>query len=405
MEGKILRNISLILVSVLLLAPGGWAAGDRSVLRVRGLELACPISGADNAERAVLDAIVKGKFDKARRKLASLRLESVSRPQLALLAALTDFAQGTDPVGAGLTALLDPAVPAHVQVRAELEALGGDPCRAAGSYAGVDPKLMEGLRLRHRMAELETACLDAFSARLDALWREGDFTGMEGLVAGLPEALQRDGRAARAAFPAAVLSGDASRARALLERLPDRDRDRNAAMVSALELDPSLRLSYMKRTGGALLTDPLGQALYARALDEWLVGNMPEDFRRAWAAPALTQRDLALLLCLHFPGVKGGASPGADLPASILDDSQADCLASLASQGFLPGYRPEGPVSADDAVRALGRALEAAGLLAPCSPGLEAWVRCGLLPAGLGGGPLSGQQWSTLAHRARGDLP
>lgn len=375
------------------------------MLRVRGAVLACPVPDPDSDARAVLEAIGKGKFDKAHKRLAYLRLASVPQPEVPMLVALTDFAEGSDPSGAGLLALLDPAVGPQAQIRAELTALAGDPCGAAAQYRGVPGPLVDSLRLRPRVAGLDTACLDAFSERVDARWAEGDFSNMQALVEELPAPLQEDARAARALFPSAVLAADAARARALLERLPAKDRERCGPMVSALELDPSIRLSYLKQGGEGTLQDPLGQALYARALDEWLVGNMPEDFRRAWASPALTQRDLALLLCLHFPGLKGGAVPGAELSASILEDPQADCLASLLSQGFLPDFRSDAPTASDEAVRALGRALESTGLVAPCGPGREAWVRCGMMPAGWGEGPLSGQQWSTLAHRAKGDLP
>jgi hypothetical protein len=375
------------------------------VLCVRGAVLACPLADPDAAERSVLDNLARGRFDKAQRKLASMRLESAPHPGLPVLEALAELAEGKDPAGERILPLLDPAVPAHAQVRAELAALRGDPCRAVVLYGEVPPAFLDGLQLRPRIAALEEACLGAFAARTEALWAAGDFAGMEAALQALPPRLAGDARAAWAAFPAAVLAGDAVRARALLDRLPAADRDRCAVMVSAMELDPSLRLSYLKQAGNLLSNDPLGQAVVARALDEWLVGNMPPEFRRAWESPALAQRDLALLLCLHFPGLKGGAVPGAELPAAVLKDPQADCLAPLCSQGFLPGYAPDEPVPADAAVRALSRALESVGLVDPCGQGREAWVRCGLLPEAWGEGPLSGRQWSALAHRALGDLP
>ncbi len=401
----LLRNTTRILISVLLLASGAWAARDLTLLRVRGTRLACPVAAPDGGLRSVLEALDKGKFDKARKKLASMRLDSVARPEIPLLSALADFADRSDPSGQALLPLLDAELPAHVQIRAEVHALRGEPCRAGALYAELPAPWLESLRLLPRGAALDEACLDAFAAQVDARWREGDFDGMGRLWEELPPSLRMDGRAARALFPATVLAGDAVRARTLLDRLPARERDRCGVMVSALDLAPSLRLSYLKQGGEALLKDPLGEALYARTLDEWLVGNMPPDFRRAWDSPALTQRDLALLLCLHFPGLKGGASPGVELPPDVLEDPQAECLAPLVAQGFFPGYDAGALVPAQPAVLALARALETAGLMAPCAPGVESWVRCGLLPPGQGGGPFSGRQWSVLAHRARGDLP
>jgi hypothetical protein len=368
-----------------------------------GAVLVSPCPDAVKEVRSVLQLLEKGKFEKARRSLASLEQDRRAHPEIPLLAALTDFLAGDDPKGARLEPLLDAARPEQAQNLAELAFLNGDYRRAVFLYGGLPAVLIAAGRLEKRLARVREAYLDETESRAARAAAYGETKALEDLLKEVPPDLEKDPRVVHYAFIAACAEGQGDRARALLPGLSPSDRDRYKELAALLDLDPSQRLSLFQKAGKERLMDPAWQLVYSRTLDVWLIANMPPDYAAAYASPALTQRELALLLCLYFPGLKGAAPPPSDLPAALLEDREADCLAALRALGFFPEWSAGMTVSGSALVNALARAMEGAGRSAPCPGTWEDYRKCGLIPPEWDAGNLSGGQVGWLVHRLKGE--
>jgi hypothetical protein len=355
--------------------------------------------------RTVLQLLGKGKFDKAKLHLASLKLDRVAHPEWPILAGLLEFLSGRDGQGRQLEAVLDGSKPEQAQNLAELAYLRGDATAATRFYDGVPVALLAAHRLEKRVQRIREACLDAFEKEVGEALDRGDFADVRGLLDGLPPSLIRDPRRAKAAFLLACIEEKPDAARVEMPGLAPSDRDAYGDLVTALELEPSLRLSFFQRSGREKLRDPVWQLLYSRALDAWLIGNMPPAYSAAHASSAVSQRDVALLLCLYFPGLKGMAPAPMDLPPDVLGDPETDCITAVIPLGLAPAWERDALVPGEAVIGALNRAVEITGLVPPCTGTWDEYVRCGLIPLGWSPGPLSGEQVGMLVHRLRGETP
>jgi hypothetical protein len=407
MEGKALKNtirLLLLLNSLWFAAAAAYGAREPLQFRLGDTVLVCPIADPQGETRTVLQLLSKGRFDKARQKLAALRLNRKAHPEADLLAGLADFLDGTDREGKGLEAMLDPAAPLQTQILAELALRRGETLRALTLYAGLKPELLSAQRLDKRLKKVQGAFLDAFGEAVDQAVARGEFEALSPLVEKYPAGLPQDARYAKAAFILACVAENAGQAQMQARSLSTKDREVYGDLVTALELEPSLKLSFFQKAGKDRLADPLWQMLYIRALDTWLIGNMPLTYQAAHASTAVTQRDLALLLCLYFPALKGAAPEDAVLPPGLLDDPEADCLSAVIALGVFPSWDGAAVVPGETAVRALARALESAGMVSPCGATWNDYVHCDLIPAHWNPDHLSGEQIGILAHKMRGEL-
>ena len=370
-----------------------------------GAVLVSPCPEPAKEVRSILRLLEKGKFDKAKLALASMKQDRKARPELPLLAALTDFLAGDDPKGAHLEAVLDIHHPEQAQNLAELAFLNGDNRRAVLLYDALSTAFLASSHLEKRIPRIHEAYVVEVESKAARAAARGETKVLADLLKDVPPALAKDPRIVRFAFITACADGQSERARSLLRGLSASDRERYQDLPALLDLEPSQRLSLFQRAGRDRLKDPAWQLLYTRTLDAWLIANMPPDYAAAYASPAVTQRDLALLLCLYFPGLKGSAPSRADLPHALLEDHEVDCLAALLALGLFPEWNAGARMSGNAVVGALNRVLEVAARSAPCPGSWEDFLRCGLIPADWDSGGLSGGQIGWLVHRLKGETP
>jgi len=366
-----------------------------------GTVLVSPCPDPVREVRSVLQLLEKGKFDKAKQSLSSMK----ARPEAPLLSALTDFLDGEDPKGVRLESVLDAGKPEQAQNLAELAFLKGNYRRAVLLYEGLSTAFMASGHLEQRIPHIREAFLNETVSQASQAAARGETKVLSDLLTDLPPSLAKDPRIVRYAFIAACAEGQGERARSLFSGLSASDRERYQELQGLSDLEPSQRLSLFQKAGRDRLKDPAWQLLYSRTLDAWLIGNMPPDYAAAYASPAVTQRDLTLLLCLYFPGLKGAAPPPADLPAPLLEDREVDCLAALRALGFFPEWNAGARMSGKTLILTLTRAMEVVGRGAPCPGSWEDFLRCGLIPAEWDPASLSGEQVGWLVHRLKGETP
>ena len=251
----------------------------------------------------------------------------------------------------------------------------GDADRALGFYRRAQAAAPSDALVRKRLAALKLQVTDRRMAQAQAALSAGDAdrAGIEYRAALQAAPEVTDVRLALADL--LVAGGDLEGALAVLEGDPSADRGvalRRAGLLAGQH-------EYVRAVEvyeGLLAIDPedaTAQAGAKAARESLALLSMPEEYRSIEEAPSITRADLAALLAVRVPGLRGEADGEARVVVDISDSWAREHIATVVALGILEPYpnhtfQPGAIVRRVDLARAAARVLERWRRLRALSP-------------------------------------